>query len=125
MKKELRITIVGGVIQSIESNFGVDVQILDYDPHSFDSLEFNTRKPDIIREGEQIIFEPQKSGEPCICGKCGSKWSHPETSMCFECGSDNWVELEDCKNVDLKEYVDNACKNLGISKARLMELIVS
>lgn len=59
----------------------------------------------------------------CICGVCGSRDVDNDTGFCIN-GHDNWVEVSDFFNPDLKGYISEASKNLGLSIPYLFAKII-
>jgi hypothetical protein len=59
-----------------------------------------------------------------ICGLCGSTEANPDTALCGKCGGDHWVQPEDLVNPDLRNYVADAAKNLGVSLETLHALVM-
>lgn len=53
MKNQIRIIVKGGAIQSVETNFHCELQILDYD--NGDDMETGIYTPDLVNEGKNIL----------------------------------------------------------------------
>jgi hypothetical protein len=55
----------------------------------------------------------------CLCGKCGKINEFSDGGLCV-CGADYWLEKEDLKNPDLKNYAKSIINNLGLSNEYLL-----
>ena len=58
-----------------------------------------------------------------ICGYCGERESNPNDANCSNCQADYWVQTEDFKNPDLKDYIAHAANNLDISVEKLQDMV--
>ncbi len=57
-----------------------------------------------------------------ICGKCGTNLEDYNSGFCIN-GHDNWIEVQDLANPDLKDYVDDAISTLSVSKLEILNAL--
>ncbi len=99
-KKEVIISIHGGVAMIAKNNTDAEIIILDWDN---------------IREDEELE-------KLAICGTCGCIEESDE-GFCVK-GHDNWVEVRDFFQLGLATHVANAQKKLNLSRTELMVKII-
>mgnify|MGYP003564512455 CR=1 FL=1 len=69
-----------------------------------------------------VQFKDENRRNPsAICGTCGIRTDDETTGYCAT-GHDNWVELRDFDNDDLKGHIEEACNNLQLTKHQLYNL---
>ena len=63
-----------------------------------------------------------------VCGYCGATEANPDNALCNNCGSDYWVQSQDFNKADwqlysLKDYIEQAAENLGVSVEELQDIV--
>ena len=60
-----------------------------------------------------------------ICGLCGNTEANAETNLCSKCNGDYWIQPKDFTLSELKGYIKEAAKNLGITVQELKDKVCS
>jgi hypothetical protein len=58
-----------------------------------------------------------------ICGLCGGI-EEDGNGLCVNDGHDQWIEITDLDNPELKDYVDESCQRLGMTREEMRNRIL-
>lgn len=58
-----------------------------------------------------------------ICGLCGGI-EEDDNGLCVNDGHDHWIEITDLDNPKLKDYVDEACERLSMTREEMRNRIL-
>ena len=58
-----------------------------------------------------------------VCGYCGGTEANSINALCSNCGKDFWVQPQDFKNPELKQYIKLASDNLNMSIEEFRDMV--